>query len=174
MEAPVKYPTEPESHSAVSESNPTVAHEDTDADAHSITVFGIALAFTIVLVHLLLWGMFALFSGREAKLSPHVPAIIKTQAATEPPEPRLQGNPQLDLKKMLEDEDAALNHYGWVDPEHGIVRIPIQRALEIAAEKGLPQFKGIGASAADSIPRAPDPGENPAGKAFGAKPRTSK
>ena len=52
------------------------------------------------------------------------------------------------MRKVRQEEDELLNHYGWVDPDHGIVRLPIQRALDIAAQKGLPQFKATGAGAA--------------------------
>ncbi len=135
MEAPVKLPTEPEN-------NPAVSREDTDANTRAITSFGIGLAFVIVVSQLLLWWLFDALAGKEAKLSPPIPAIIRAQAPAVPPEPRLQASPRLDLQKMLLDEDAVLDHYGWVgDPDRGVVRLPIQRALEIVAEKGLPQFK---------------------------------
>lgn len=133
-------PTDPEN-------NPTVAHEYTDADSHVITRFGISLAFLIVVSQLLLWWLFNIFSSRETKLSPHVPAIIKTEAPRLPPEPRLQGNapldanPRLDLRRMRDDEDAFLDHYGWIDPDHGIVHVPIDKALDFVAQKGLPKFK---------------------------------
>lgn len=129
------------------ENNPTVAHEHTDADSRSITRFGITLAFLIVLSQLLLWWVFDRLSDREAKLSPHVPAIVKAQGQMLPPEPRLQGNapldvnPRLDLKQMRAAEDAYLNHYGWIDPDHGIVHVPIDEALDVVAKTGLPKFK---------------------------------
>jgi hypothetical protein len=137
MEEPVNYPAE-------RENNPTVAHEGTDADAHAITKFGIGLTLVVVVSQLALWWLFSHLSQREQKLSPPVSAIIKAQAPKEPPEPRLQGNPQLDMRKMRQEEDAVLNHYGWVDPDRGIVRLPIQRAIDMAAQKGLPQFKATG------------------------------
>lgn len=129
------------------DNNPTVAHEHTDADSHAISRFGIGLAFLIVVSQLLLWWMFDHFSERETKLSPHVPAMVRSQAPTLPPEPRLQGNapldvnPRLDLKQMRANEDAFLNHYGWIDPDHGIVHVPIDKALDVVAQTGLPKFK---------------------------------
>ena len=146
----MNHPIEPDN-------NPTVAHEPTDADSRSITQFGIALTFFLIVSQLVLWWVFASFSKREQRLSPPVPAIIRTQAPHEPPEPRLQANPQLDLRKMHQEEDAVLNHYGWVDPDRGIVRLPIERALDIVAQRGLPQFKAAA--------------EAPASK---AKPKTSR
>jgi hypothetical protein len=160
MEAPVNPHTDPEN-------NPTVAHEPTDADWHAITKFGIALALTVMVVQLALWWMFDHFSSRAARLSPPVPALIKEQAPKEPPEPRLQGNPRLDLTKMRANEDSVLHHYGWVDPERGVVRIPIERALELAAMRGLPKFQpqpGV-----PPAKTAPNSGDTAPGRAFGAK-----
>jgi len=130
----MKQSTEPDN-------NPTVSHEHTDADSRSITQFGIGLTFLLIVSQLVLWWVFSSLSQREQKLSPPVPAIIRTQAPKEPPEPRLQPNPQSDMRKMLQEEDQVLNQYGWVDPDRGIVRLPIDRALDIVAQKGLPQFK---------------------------------
>ena len=121
------------------ESNPTVAHERTDADTRAITQFGIALALVVVLSQLALWWLFISFTRRESKLSPPVTALVRAQAPTEPPEPRLQANPQADMRTMREKEDTILNHYGWVDPNRGVVRIPIDRALDLVAEHGLPR-----------------------------------
>ena len=132
------------------DSHATPGHEQTDADARSITQFGIALTFVVILAQLLLWWLFSTFSHREQKLSPPVPAIIRTQLPKEPPEPRLQDNPQLDMRKMLMEEDDILKHYAWVDPDRGIVRLPIERAMDIVARKGMPQFKAAEQPSASS------------------------
>lgn len=55
-----------------------------------------------------------------------------------PPEPRLQVTPSVDLQKFRAEEDAALDNYAWIDAKTGIVRIPIERAMELTAERGLP------------------------------------
>ncbi len=55
-----------------------------------------------------------------------------------PPEPRLQVAPAADLATLHTREDALLNSYGWVDAQSGLVRIPIDRAIEVLAERGLP------------------------------------
>ena len=151
MEEPVNYPIEPES-------NPTVAHETTDADTRAITQFGIALVLVVMLSQLALWWLFNRFTRLESKLNPPVTALVRAQAPTEPPEPRLQANPPADMRTMREKEETILNHYGWVDSNRGVVRIPIDRALDLIAEHGLPQFKstetGAGASkSSESVAR---------------------
>ena len=150
MEEPVNNPIEPES-------NPTVAHEETDADTHAITQFGIALVLVLVLSQLSLWWLFNSFTRLESKLSPPVSALVRAQAPTEPPEPKLQANPQADMRMMREKEDTILSHYGWVDPNHGVVRIPVDRALDLVAERGLPQFKATGPGAGGAKAAAKTP-----------------
>ena len=56
------------------------------------------------------------------------------------PEPRLLVVPGQELKAMRAEEDSMLNSYDWVDREKGIVRIPIQRAIDILAQRGLPSW----------------------------------
>jgi hypothetical protein len=58
-----------------------------------------------------------------------------------PPEPRLQESPRQDLKAMRAQEDWELNHYFWMDKNKGTVAIPIERAMEILAQRGIPPQK---------------------------------
>ncbi|MHB1023439.1 MAG: hypothetical protein ACYC46_04605 [Acidobacteriaceae bacterium] len=63
------------------------------------------------------------------------------QMAAEFPMPRLQpdkGDGAPDLADLHAREDLLLNHYSWVDEKAGIVRIPIERAMQLIAERGLP------------------------------------
>jgi hypothetical protein len=55
------------------------------------------------------------------------------------PTPRLElddGNQ--DLTELHGREDLLLNHYTWVDKPGGAVRIPIEQAMELIAQRGLP------------------------------------
>ena len=42
------------------------------------------------------------------------------------------------MQKMRQTEQELLQSYGWVDRAAGIARIPLQRAMELVAEHGLP------------------------------------
>ena len=42
----------------------------------------------------------------------------------------------VDLAAVREQEDEVLDSYGWVDKGAGVVRIPIERALELVAKRG--------------------------------------
>ncbi len=55
-----------------------------------------------------------------------------------PPAPNLEtGNGQV-LEQLRAKEDQLLNGYSWIDQSKGIVRIPIDRAIELTAKRGLP------------------------------------
>lgn len=56
-----------------------------------------------------------------------------------PPEPRLQADPVKDWKEFAAQEEAKINTYKWVDLNTGKAQIPVERAKELAIEKGLPQ-----------------------------------
>lgn len=59
-----------------------------------------------------------------------------------PPEPRLQANPAIDLDVFRAREIDRLATYGWVDRQAGVVHVPIERAMELVAEDGLPVREG--------------------------------
>ncbi len=55
------------------------------------------------------------------------------------PTPRLQSDDgNQEMADMHVREDLLLKHYSWVDREKGKVRIPINRAMELIAQRGLP------------------------------------
>jgi len=39
---------------------------------------------------------------------------------------------------FVEQESKQLNTYGWVDSKSGVVRIPVDQAMKLLAERGLP------------------------------------
>ena len=118
--------------------NPDVRHEPGDVDTSFLTKFGIGMFFLIIVFLFGLWGLFEYFVKREADLGPPPSQGVGVTAQKLPPEPRLQRNPVRDMQEMRAAEDQVLHQYGWVDPDKGIVRIPVDRAMDIIAKKGLP------------------------------------
>jgi hypothetical protein len=86
----------------------------------------------------LMWLVFKFFAAREAEYGPPANPLAQKFGREVPPQPQLQPAPLQDLAALHADEDAVLNSYGWVDRKTGVVRIPVQRALELLAERGLP------------------------------------
>jgi hypothetical protein len=52
------------------------------------------------------------------------------------PGPALQKLPQNDLANFEAAQRSTLSGYGWVDPGHGAVRIPIEQAMQMIAARG--------------------------------------
>lgn len=52
-----------------------------------------------------------------------------------PPEPRLQPDPTSDMVTFRLQEENLLNTYGWIDQPEGVVRLPIDRAIELTAKE---------------------------------------
>ncbi len=120
-------PVPPESH-----------HEHSDVNIVAILGFGAALFVVAAVVHLLIYVLFGYFNSREnARVPPEYP-LAASQGRREPPEPRLQIDPRQDLADLRAKEDQQLSSYGWVDRNAGIVRIPIEAAMKLTLERGLP------------------------------------
>jgi hypothetical protein len=53
------------------------------------------------------------------------------------PDPQLQPDPPADMRAFLARELKMLNGVGWVDQEHGIVHIPVERAMQDVVRRGV-------------------------------------
>jgi hypothetical protein len=73
-----------------------------------------------------------------------------------PPGLRLQTDAPLDLKNYRDGQNKLLSGYGWVDKQSGVVRIPVDRAMQLLLQKGYPVR---GSSPANG--QAVTPGEEP-------------
>ncbi len=112
-------------------------YETSDANAGAVAKFGLALA---VICGLALILMLVMLNSFRAEKKSNEPALSPMAAQREalPPEPRLQIQPNEDWLKYKTHEDSLLHSYGWVSREAGVVRLPIDRALELVAQRGLP------------------------------------
>jgi len=114
-------------------------YELSDLRPGYIALFGIALT-TVIVVAAVITSLLIRFKAAEhSEQETPVPRLAQEREAT--PGPRLQIDANKELRQMRAGEEAVLNSYGWVDKDSGIVRIPIQRAMEILAKKGLPARK---------------------------------
>lgn len=120
---------------------PGATHETKDVNAFAVGLFGVCLAVLCVVAVILLIGLFRYFDKQEA--ATHAPAEAPAAAMPGlPAQPKLQVHEPEDLKQMRAREDQILGSYGWVDKDKGIVRIPIDRAMELLAQRNLPYRQG--------------------------------
>jgi hypothetical protein len=114
-------------------------HAPYDLQLRPVVIFGAVLVGVIVLILLGLAWLFQAFNTRLAQQDVPPSPLAQTRQQL-PPEPRLQVAPAQELQQMRAAEEALLHSYGWVDQAAGIVRIPIDRAITLLVERGLPAW----------------------------------
>jgi hypothetical protein len=120
------------------EGTSNAGHETRDVDVRGIFWFGVGLVVVSLVVVVLMDLLFEYFAAREDRAQAAPASLIRSTGEAAPPEPRLQGQPVVDLEAMRSEEDALLESYGWIDRDGGVVRIPIDRAMDLLLERGLP------------------------------------
>lgn len=95
-----------------------------------ILVFAAVLVLTLIVVDAAVWGLLGVFRGPTPEEPSPVPSTL-----SEFPSVRNWPDPAADLARTRRIEDERLNRYGWIDRGHGVVRIPIARAIELLAQR---------------------------------------
>lgn len=136
----------------------TAGHELTDAAAAPLLKFLVFLLATTIVIAAAMVFFYNYLEHREAvDKAPRYPLAAGRPRALPPP-PRLQHEPFQDVKSLRQEEVRLLHEYDWIDRAGGTVRIPIGRAMEVLAERGLPHRA------------APPEAADPAAAATGAGP----
>jgi hypothetical protein len=112
----------------------TKNHEQRDVNVPVVACSALALAAIVVAIFISVHWLQKFFNAERTARA----TSLTTVTASLPPEPRLQSDPASDLERFQKQQDAILNSYGWVDEKAGIARIPIERAMDLIAEHGLP------------------------------------
>jgi hypothetical protein len=118
----------------------TTGHEANNLRVHGLVVFAAALVGVTVLVLVSLSFVMREFSGEEKRLdSLALPRFAGDTGGF--PAPRIQPDPAEELAKMKREDLGRLTEYGWIDRAAGIAHIPVDRAIDILAARGLPATK---------------------------------
>lgn len=129
------------------ESNPEVRFEKRDLSVRGVLTFLIVLAVAGVVITAGLWGVYKYLAGSSLRPTPTANPIATSNRQLKAvggdpavmfPNPRLQPDPTADLNKFRAREEEVLNSYGWVDQAGGTVHIPIEQAIAVVAQSGLP------------------------------------
>jgi hypothetical protein len=110
-------------------------YETRDASIPTLVKFAIGL---FVLLVVALWAMRGLFNYFRVEQTLGPPASPFADTRPLPPSPRLQAAPARDWRELHASEDEILNTYSWADRQAGVVRIPVSRAMDLLAQRGLP------------------------------------
>jgi hypothetical protein len=139
MSDPVKHESTP-SHGS---------YERQDISARGIFYFIAGLLAATLLISLLLSGLYKILDKRfetgQPPVNPLAANVPKDTRQVPPqypetafPDPRLETDERTQLNSIRIAEERKLNSYGWVDEKAGTVHIPIERAMELLAQRGLP------------------------------------
>ncbi len=112
------------------------SYERRDLSPRVIGLFLAGLVVATGLVLLLIWGLFDYYTTGHARTERPLSPLADVRQI--PPEPRLQVSGAADLAAFRAKEEAELKSYGWIDRKAGTVRIPIDRAMDLLLERGLP------------------------------------
>ncbi len=125
---------------------PGAGFEHTDIEPGVGYRFAVWLAVAMVLSAALVYGIFAFLVSRAAtndELARTFP--LARGVSQEPPSPRLQAEPFRDVYQLKTAQRGILTSYGWVNQASGVVHIPIDRAMELTLQRGLPTRAGSSA-----------------------------
>lgn len=114
-----------------------VAYERRDIDVARLGRIGFVVTSLVVIAFVTAWWLLGALVAEEARLSGRPHPLAESVGRTAPPPPLLQPNPRNDLLALRAKEQATLETYGWIDKEKGVVRIPIERAIDVLATRGL-------------------------------------
>src|SRR5580658_3553507 len=137
----------------------SLGYEASDVGVTGIAVFAVALIIFVVVGGVLCYGIGKVINARmneeDGPNSKWTKSVDVRQLGNLPSNPELQNKvaemtqsfptPRVqfddgdqDIADLHAREDLLLSNYTWVDESKGTVRIPIERAMELIAQRGLP------------------------------------
>lgn len=128
------------------------AFERRDIGISGVLWFLFGLAVAGVIITFVVNGIYHYLEKRteaeQAPVSPlvtnapkdtrHLPTDYRDYLKQNFPSPQLEIDERTQLDQIRLHEEDTLATYGWVDRQAGIVRIPIERAMDLIAQRGLP------------------------------------
>lgn len=111
-------------------------YELDDLNTRAIFRFGGILVVVLIIVQVILYWSLRVWTDRPLPLEVQIPPALVTPPVA--PGPGLEAAPRAHLAIYLLGETQRLNSYGWVDPANGVVHIPIERAMGLLVERGVP------------------------------------
>ena len=134
------------------QSGPEPGFEREDLGTRGAFAFMIGLAVVGVAVYFIIIGMYSFLDKYErSQMTTASPLVtskgamsrVVTQADMDKAfkdngAPMLEVIEGVDLRKDLISQEKQLNSYGWVDEKAGVAHIPIERAMELVVQHGLP------------------------------------
>lgn len=127
--------------------------ERQDLGVSTIVYFFIGIAVACVIAYFIVDGLYSFLDKRMQADQPAISPLV-TNAPTDVrhvprdypqsvfPSPKLEEDERNQLDRIRLQEEQTLATYDYVDQKTGVVRIPIDRAMDLIAQRGLPVRRG--------------------------------
>jgi hypothetical protein len=135
-------------------------YEHTDANVWLIVKFLGWLMVSALVIHVGLGFFYQMLIERAIEVGEQPYPLAVAQDQRLPPTPRLQQFPRNELFDFRLGEEDLLRGYGWMNKNAGTVHIPIDEAMRLTVERGLPS------RTLDAVPPA-EPGLMPSDASSG-------
>ena len=156
-------------------SDVAAGHELSDVNIGGLVTFLAGLVISLAVVVIAVAGMFVWLMRKADEADPPQPPLAELRAK-QPPAPRLQELPARDMEYLAAEQAAVLKESKWIDQERRIVQIPIERAIQIVAKMGLPDWPRVEVDAkqppADDTARDKPPEDKPSKDADAKSPES--
>jgi hypothetical protein len=114
------------------------SYEHTDAHTWIIVKFLFWLAISALIIHLGLGFFYEALIRRSMEIGEQRYPLAAAQEERLPPAPRLQQFPATEFYEFRLGEQDLLDSYGWMNREAGVVHIPVNDAMRLLVQRGLP------------------------------------
>ena len=114
---------------------------DDELNIASVIWVTVGIAVVTVLGFLGAWWIYRMLITEDVATTPPPPPVVAAAGDERrlPQGPLLQASPEAEMIEMLAELDKRINGYGWVDEGQQIVHIPIEKAIDLVLETGLPE-----------------------------------
>ncbi len=117
-----------------------MGYEPQDVDVKHMPMHAVGLFVSIIVVLALAWLIMLVINPESVGRKEPDPFRVMPES----PDPLLQTNTtaHLDMIQLREHENEVIHGYGWTDADTGKAHVPIDRAMDMVLEEGLPSRGG--------------------------------
>lgn len=128
--------------------------EREDLSTRGVFAFMIGLAVIGMVIYFIIVGMYSFLDKYERSQMATASPLVTTKGAMsrvvtqddmdrtfkDNGAPMLETNERGQFRDFLVNQENQLNSYGWVDEKAGVAHIPIQSAMDLIVQRGLPVY----------------------------------
>jgi hypothetical protein len=133
-------------------------HETRDISFRAVYRLTGLIIVSAVVIHLGVWWLFRDLQGRQKRGMPEANPLAKENRGRLPPPPQLEGLQR--MNRPFEErppETSRPDSYGWVDRKAEIVRVPVDRAMNLIVEQKLIPSSGSQSQSQNPYAGLPSP-----------------